>query len=282
MIPHRKRVQALLTKRGRKEQQRFLVEGVRLVEEALAANLAVEWLYHLPALPETRLAAVLEMARGRGVHLAEVTPDELLSLSDTETPQGVVGVAEIPRWSEEDLRSRTGGDVLVLDMVRDPGNLGTLLRTAEAAGARSVLMTHGCVEATNPKVVRSAMGAFFRIPCRTIRSPDEVAERCRGAGLPLVLTTAHGGEPASHLLRYGSVALVLGGEAEGVGPVWEPYADAVVRLPMSATTESLNVAVAGGIFLFRHIWQPDAGPSGALHTERDSAASGTISPPPRE
>lgn len=266
MIPHRKRVQSLLSKRGRREHHQFLIEGVRLVEEALAANLSLERLYHIPAPPGTRLADVIERARQRDVHLAEVTPDELLSLSDTQTPQGVIGVADVPRWSDKDVwlpdsmrAARGTGDLLILDGVRDPGNLGTLIRTAEAAGARGILLTRGTVEFTNPKVVRSAMGAMFRLPILEMPPHDEVARRCREAGLPLILTSAHAGDAPTCLQRHEAVALVLGGEAEGADPAWEPVVDFTVRLPMSPEAESINVAVAGAILLFRHIWDPANG-----------------------
>lgn len=263
MIPHRRRVQSLLDKPGRREHHQFLVEGVRLIEELFGTKVRVERLYHVPGPPGTRLAGLLERARERGIPLAEVTPDELLTLSDTQTPQGIVAVADVPRWEEADVwtprsgeEGRTAGDVLVLDGVHDPGNLGTLIRTAEAANVRGILVTLGTVEPMNPKVVRSAMGALFRLPMTVAPSPERVKTQCREAGLPLVLTSVHGGEPAYRLGECRSIALVLGGEAEGASPAWEPLADLVIRLPMSPATESLNVATAGGIVLFRHIWYP--------------------------
>jgi TrmH family RNA methyltransferase len=117
-------------------------------------------------------------------------------------------------------------------------------------------VTPGTVELTNPKVVRSAMGALFRFPAVVITAHERVAARCQESRLPLVLTSVRTGEAVSRLRAHPSVVLVLGGEAEGAGQVWESLADMVVRLPMSPTTESLNVAVAGGILLFRHIWYP--------------------------
>jgi len=255
MIPHRKRAQSLLTRRGRLAHGQFLIEGVRLVEEALAAKLEIDWIYHVAPAPGSRLAALLEVAAARGLHTAEVTPEELDSISDTETPQGVVAMAGIPKWSDADVWSRGTGDLVILDGVRDPGNVGTLLRTAEAAGARGLIATRGTVELANPKVVRSAMGSLFRVPTEMRAEPEELTRQCREAALPVVTTALDGQDAPAALAGVEAIALVLGGEAEGVAPTWESLADLVVRIPMRESVESLNVAVAGAIILFRRIWR---------------------------
>ena len=254
MIPDRKRAQALLTRRGRRAYRQFLVEGVRLVEEVVSAGLHIRRIYHLPAEPDTRRARLLADAHSRGIPLAELTPDELASLSDTASPQGVIAVADIPGSSVDDVWSGGEGDVLILDNVRDPGNVGTLLRTAEAAGARGAIATPGTVELANPKVVRACMGAFFRLPTGVASSQDEIVRRCREEALPVAVMSAHDGEPVSVLRQMGACGLVLGGEAEGADRTWEALADVKVRIPMQGATESLNVSVVGGIVLFRHVW----------------------------
>ncbi|HPC44473.1 MAG TPA: RNA methyltransferase [Candidatus Latescibacteria bacterium] len=250
-----KRVRGLLTKENRKSLGLFLVEGVRLVEEVLASPLTVECLFHVEADPDSRLFRVIEAAASDGIPTQSITQKELDAICDTRTPQGVVAVARTPTWTEEDVWKSGTGDVVVVDNVRDPGNLGTLLRSAEAAGARGVLLMPGTVELTNPKVVRGSMGAFFRLPVSYTHSIDDVLRGARSAGIPLVATSSHGGEPASLLLKWDAVALVLGGEAEGVARDWTVVCDCIVSLAQKRGTESLNVAVAGSIFLFRHLWR---------------------------
>ncbi|HPU85177.1 MAG TPA: RNA methyltransferase [Candidatus Latescibacteria bacterium] len=250
-----KRVRELLRKENRKALGLFLVEGVRLVEEALASPLSVECVFHVEADPDSRLARVVETAESDGIPTRGITQKELDAICDTRTPQGVVAVARTPTWTEGDVWKSGTGDVVVVDNVRDPGNLGTLLRSAEAAGARGALLTAGTVELTNPKVVRGSMGAFFRLPVSYTDSIDDVLRGVRNAGIPLVATSSHGGEPASLLLKWDAVALVLGGEAEGVTRDWTRVCDCTVSLAQKRGTDSLNVAVAGSIFLFRHLWR---------------------------
>ena len=259
MIPHRKSVQALLTRRGRRQQGKLLVEGVRLIEEALASGAVVERVYFVPCEAGSRAERLLASAADRGTPTWEVSDEELRSISETETPQGVVAVVETPQWTDNQLWTERTGDVVILDQVRDPGNVGTLLRTAEAAGARCVLATRGTVEFTNPKVVRSAMGSFFRLPTGYVASVEDALERRAAAGLPLVVAAGSGDDVARVLPQHGDVVLVLGGEAEGAEAEWLQRADAVVRIPQSGTVESLNVAAAGAILLFRRIWSA-AGP----------------------
>jgi len=250
-----KRVRELLRKENRKALGLFLVEGVRLVEEALASPLSVECVFHVEADPDSRLARVVETAESDGIPTQGITQKELDAICDTRTPQGVVAVARTPTWTEEDVWKSGTGDVVVVDNVRDPGNLGTLLRSAEAAGARGALLTAGTVELTNPKVVRGSMGAFFRLPVSYTDSIDDVLRGVRNAGIPLVATSSHGGEPANLLLKWDAVALVLGGEAEGITRDWNRVCDCIVSLAQKRGTDSLNVAVAGSIFLFRHLWR---------------------------
>jgi TrmH family RNA methyltransferase len=255
MIPHRKRAQSLRTRKGRASSGELLIEGVRLIEDALGADVDVRQLYHLPAEAGSRLDALVTRALSANIPCAKVTADELLSLSDTETPQGIVAIVEQSKWTVDDVFANGTGDVLVLDAVRDPGNVGTLLRTAEAAGARGVLATRGTVEMSNPKVVRGSMGAYFRLPTCVVSETSEIVRLCESVGLPIVATSLQGEDAVGVLAGLDSVALVLGGEAEGINSEWRGAGAIDVRIPMSGSVESLNVAAAGAIVLFRRIWR---------------------------
>ena len=257
MIPHRKNVQALLTRRGRKQQNKYIIEGVRIVEDAVASGAVVERIYHTLPEAESRTEALLAAAGAKNIPLWEVDDKELASISDTETPQGVVAVLPNPGWTNDDLWTKRTGDVLILDQVRDPGNVGTLMRTAEAAGARSLIGTRGTVELTNPKVLRASMGAFFRLPTGAVSSIDEICEQAAACQLPVVVASGEGEDAAKVLPALGDVALVLGGEAEGADAAWSDAATAVVRIPQASSVESLNVASAGAILLFRRMWYRD-------------------------
>jgi TrmH family RNA methyltransferase len=166
----------------------------------------------------------------------------------TRTPQPVLGVAPIRAASMAALPAR--GDVLVAVSVADPGNLGTLVRSAEAAGAAGVVIADESVDPYNPKVVRASAGAVLGVPI--VERPDAVAtvEELRATGRPAVGTAARGGRPVESLDPAASVALVVGNEARGLDDALAERLDTVVTVPMHGAAESLNVAMAATVVLF--------------------------------
>jgi TrmH family RNA methyltransferase len=167
----------------------------------------------------------------------------LAACASTESPQGLVAVMpipEIPPPAELSL-------VVVVDKLADPGNLGTLLRTALAAGVEAVFLSPGTVDAYNPKVVRSGMGAHFRLPLLS-GSPEDVLPRL--SGVPIWLAEPCAGLPYDRLDARRPLALVIGGEARGPSDVWRSKATGTVSIPMAASSESLNAAVAAAVILF--------------------------------
>ncbi len=174
--------------------------------------------------------------------VVEVPDDVMRAMSDTVTPQGVLAVLPLPELATGDGPQY----VLIPDLVRDPGNLGTMLRTAWAADITQVLLPPGSVDPTNPKVVRAAMGAHFRLPIRSA-GWDEIWERVGDARV--FVAEARRGQPYNEVNWRGDVALVVGGEAAGAGGEARAAA-AYVHIPMARGAESLNAAVAAGILLF--------------------------------
>ena len=162
-------VRDLARRRGRERRGLALAEGVRLVEEALASDIVIRGAAVSPALEgTTRGSALKARLAARNIRLEESTVEELDHLADTEHPQGIVAVIEPKRWSLEDVAVGAGSVVLVLDAVQDPGNMGTLLRTAHALGAAAVIALKGSADLTNSKVLRGSMGAAFRLPAVAI------------------------------------------------------------------------------------------------------------------
>ncbi|MBA2459410.1 MAG: RNA methyltransferase [Gemmatimonadales bacterium] len=172
-------------------------------------------------------------------------------MADTEHPQGVVAVIEPRRWRLEDLAPGAGSMLLVLDAVQDPGNVGAILRTALGLGAAGVVALKGTAELTNPKAVRGSMGALFKLPAVSADT-EEFLAWARDRGVRIWITAAEG-EPLGTTAgrrQLPPVALVLGNEGAGVGPALEAAAERRVAIPLAAGVESLNVAVAAGIFLY--------------------------------
>jgi TrmH family RNA methyltransferase len=237
-----KYVRSLSRRRVRQREGRFLVEGTRLVEEVARAGIRPALVFFTESWAQTpegqRLLAQLPPAEEGAWPVSEAV---LAACADTETPQGVLAVVPF-------VENAPGpGLVLVVDGVRDPGNLGTLLRSAEAAGAGQVLLAPGTVDLYNPKVVRGAMGAHFRL---AVAQLDWPALTRRLGGHAVWLAEA-GGEVAYEAVDWTAPsALVVGGEATGAGAQAAALATGRVRIPMAGGTESLNAAMAATVILF--------------------------------
>lgn len=245
-------VRALLARRkDRVEQGVFVVEGVRLAEEAFQAG----W------IPQQVLVSQQLSERGRslaralsesGVDVEDIIPSLMSSLADTEAPQGILAVfhtRQLPFPQELDF-------VLVADAIRDPGNLGTILRSAFAAGVQGVLLSPGTVDAFAPKVLRAGMGAQFHLPIE-VMAWDEILRLCRSSSSPLRLFLAEAGQGVSlwQADLCPPLALIVGGEAEGASQEARKAADGLINVPMPGQSESLNAAVAASLILFEVVRQ---------------------------
>ena len=241
-------VRALAERKHREAEGLFLAEGVRAVEDLAASALPVRLALVSSSLEDGgRGAALRQVLTRKGVAVREVGERELRGLAGTEQPQGVLAVAEIPRRALDDVR--VAGEpavLLVLDAVQDPGNFGTLVRTAEALGALGVLALPGTVDPWNPKSVRAAMGSSFRLP--VVQAGWEAAGPWLAAHAFTVVAAEVGAPPLPDPPPR-RAALVLGNEGAGVGAETRERADVRVGIPLRGRAESLNVAAAGAILL---------------------------------
>jgi TrmH family RNA methyltransferase len=237
----------LRRRKARDREGLFVVEGVRGIEELLRSPLDVIGVLAAPKLVDSpRGSALLETMRSQGRPIAEVDEKEFRSAAETESPQGVLAIARVPARSLDSLAATTPLRLLVLDQVQDPGNVGTLLRTAAALGAHATVALPGTVDVWNAKVVRSAMGAHFHHPALHTTWDDLHAFLAR-SGVPMWVADARG-EPIPSPAPP-SLALAVGNEGSGVSPAVRAAAARTVGVPVAAGTESLNVAVAAGILL---------------------------------
>ena len=243
----------LKQKKYRTEQQAFLVEGMRSVEEAVNCGI-VKQLFVLKGskTASERQAAIIAAAAAEGVELYEVTEPVMKKIADTETPQALTAVVAKQSAALEELAA-AGGIVLVLDRIGDPGNLGTMIRTADAAGISGVVLLAGCTDIFAPKAVRSTMGSLLHIP---------VAEGicwARKNGYEITVTCLENADSLYQTDLQGPVAVVVGSEAEGVSDGLLEAAVKKVFIPMEGQAESLNAAVAAGIVMFECLRQRLAG-----------------------
>lgn len=248
--PKIKSVRALQSSsKERRAAQAFVIEGVRLLEEALAAGWQAELVLYTAGL-EGRARAVLEGFAARGCLLEEVSAAVLRAASDTETPQGLLAVVrQRPLPPPDPLHF-----AFIPDSVRDPGNLGTMLRTAAAAGVATVFLPPGTVDAFAPKVLRAGMGAHFRLPLQVV-TWEAIAAQVQIAGLQVYLAAAEGGLPYTQADFRAPLALLIGGEAAGAGPQGQRLAQTRVHIPMPGGSESLNAAIAAAVLLFEVVRQ---------------------------
>ena len=252
-----KRIRALAERDAREAEDRMVVEGARMIEEVLEAGVPVELLLYDPlAVAGPRGEAVLERARRQGMRLVTAAPQVVAACSQVETSQGVVAVVERPRAALSDLLNVPELFLVVADRIQDPGNLGTIIRIADAAGATAVLATRGTVDPHNPKAVRATMGSLFHLPVVSATGEDAIA-LLRRRDVHILVADQAGAIDYEDADYRAPVALVLGNEGEGPDPAWRNVAQATVRIPLYGRAESLNVAVAAGLLLYevRRAWR---------------------------
>jgi TrmH family RNA methyltransferase len=238
----------------------FVVDGPTLLADALDAGVPVDEVVAEPRCPRELLA----QAAARGARIHRVAAGVLARVTDTVTPQPVAGVARFEETAPDVAARAAAPLALVLVGVADPGNAGTLLRSAEAAGAGAVLFCDESVDPYGPKCVRASAGSLFRLV--VVRSaPSHLALRdLRAHGFSVVATLARGASVYDQADLAGPVALVLGSEAHGLPAAVTRLVDRAVTIPMAGRTESLNVAMAGTILCFESLRQRRAGRAG-LH-----------------
>lgn len=242
-----RRIRDLHRRKGREEQGLFLAEGTRVVADLLDSEISLRVAFVAPALERGEAGRDLAGRLVESCRVERVADRELAELAATETPQGVVVAAETPRHELSTVS--LGGDrtvVLVLDRIQDPGNLGTLVRTAEALGVAFVAVLPGTVDAWNPKAVRAGAGSTFRLPILQATWP-ELHDWLRVHAFTIYGADAQGeSAPRTHGMR---MALVVGNEGMGLSTSVRETVDALLSVPLRGRAESLNVGAAAAILL---------------------------------
>jgi TrmH family RNA methyltransferase len=240
-----KLVRALARKKERYAARQFVIEGVRLIEEAIDARVTPSLVLHSPTIDaDARARKLLERLRAATPEVFAVSDTVMQEISNTETPQGIVAVVPFI-----ELRMPAQPQfVLILDFVRDPGNVGTILRSACAAGVDAVFFAHGTADPYNDKVVRAAMGAHFAVPLRN--ASWQMIEEAIQHISRVYLADARGEFDYALVDWSRPLALIIGGEADGASDDAKKIATARVRIPMRGGAESLNAAMATTVLLF--------------------------------
>lgn len=250
-----KEVRSLRNRSAREEKGLYFIEGYRFVAEALKASADILYIIvsetFLAGHGKTDLTDMVEKSSIR----CYVIPDHIFeSISDTKNPQGLLAVLRLGKRMQGEAGFENGM-LVVTDMVKDPGNMGTIIRTADAAGCAGIIVTDGCVDVFNPKVLRSTMGSIFHISVYHCGSVEEALKKVKELGFLILASHLDGSTGIFDVDLTGNVALVIGNEAGGISEAAVRNADLLVKIPMGGGAESLNVSVAAGIMMYEAVRQ---------------------------
>ena len=256
MSPQNTRVKewaGLQEKKHRDKSNKYIVEGVHLVQEALMAEADVECLaYDLDKGVPAELKGLLQSVQG--MEVIGVTSAIISKCSSTNTPQPVFAIVRKEQHGVEAILSKTDSLVIVLDGVQDPGNVGTIIRSADAAGADGVILGRGCADLYNPKTIRSTMGSMFHLPV-VEGDLSDILPQAADRGAFLVSTSLQGEESCYQHDFHGSQWLLIGSEGKGISAETAQLVDKSIIIPMAGRAESLNAAMAATILLFEAMRQ---------------------------
>ncbi len=246
-------LRSLKQKSGRARWEKYLVEGPHLCGEALLARADVELLiYTQRGFQAQEVKKVVVEAQKQGIPNMRISPAVMKSLADTVTPQGVLAVV-LRRMTP--IPQEQGKVFILLDRVQDPGNVGTIIRTADAAGADGIFLGRETADPYSPKVLRSTMGSIFHLPVEVDVEPQRVAADLKKKGVRIFIAEPKARREHTQIKYPRRFLLVVGNEAQGVGTNLRSMADELVRVPILGRAESLNVAIATSVILYEALRQ---------------------------
>jgi RNA methyltransferase, TrmH family len=245
---HIKNALKLKQKKYREEEGKFIAEGIRFVEEAINEGLCSYVLYSDKVYTSKGYERVL----GLDIEKYEVSNDIIKELCDTENPQGIAAVVNKPKWNIDEIKEDF---IVVTDGIQDPGNLGTIIRTSDAAGAGAISIIKGTVDVYNSKTLRSTMGSIFHVPILFYDNFEELAEDLKVRGYSIYSTSLGTDKYIYNCNFKDKTAIVIGNEANGVPEEHLNLSTHLVKIPMPGKSESLNAASAAAIIIYEVVRQ---------------------------
>ncbi len=256
--PEIKLVRSLEKRKYREQEKLFVIEGIRIIEDALADRAEFFKVFYSPALQENaRGIQLLQRLQQKGIPEILITERLFKEIAGTETPQGILAIVRQPECSLTDLfvQKRLYKHIIMINGVQDPGNLGTILRTAAAAGWAGAILTKGTVDLYNPKSLRATMGAVLKFPIYKADNYNSLWDQLKVAGYQIVATGLQANKWYYDVNFTKPTVLVVGNEGHGVEEEILEKADCLIKIPMAPDAESLNVAIAAGVLIFEGVRQ---------------------------
>ena len=238
-------IRSLARKKYRDQSGQFFIEGVRICEEAHQARTAITYAVACPQLISERGRILLASVNQSAIPIHIVSSSGFKSMANTRSPQGIGMVL-----SKMQTKLKPGPIIMALDRIMDPGNIGTLFRTAEWFGISSIVLSPGCVDVYNDKVVRSSMGAVFKVPFVENAELTDICSRLKTKGYVILGTAANSDTPLMSFQNKDKVLFAIGGEAAGLSEPLLNICDSVVSIPGKGKSDSLNAAIAGSIIMY--------------------------------
>lgn len=245
-----KYLRSLSDPKQRKKEQAFLIEGVKMVEEALRSGTGVKMVVAAPSLVQHHGKIILKLAETRSVDILWISEKIMDAVAETKTPQPVMAVVQIKEHFENELFAHGSKLVVICHQLQDPGNLGTIIRTAEAVGAAGAAITPNTVDPYNAKTVRASMGSILRVPVVRIADVSAFIMKCRQEGFQTIAMALEGGKTHFNLDLRKPTAVLVGQEGTGLPEDILDNVDHRVRIPMAEMIDSLNVATSAAVFLY--------------------------------
>jgi RNA methyltransferase, TrmH family len=250
-----KYLRSLSDPRIRKKERAFLIEGVKMVEEALRDSLGVIRIVATPDLVQHHGKGVLKLADIRSADILWISRNLMDAVSENKTPQPVMAVMKKKKYDEDVVWNHTSQLIVIAHHLQDPGNLGTILRTAEAVGASGVIVTANTVDPYNAKTIRASMGSILRVPLVQIGDMAVFIQACKRKGYQTVAAVLRGEKPHFAIDLTKPTVLILGQESSGLPQNIMADVDLQVHIPMSEAVDSLNVATAAAVLLYEAMRQ---------------------------
>ena len=245
-----KELKALKLKKNRQEQGLFFIEGIKFVDEALKENADIVKIVISENLNQVKGGnEILSRISTMGLEIYTLPQKLFKGISDTESPQGILAVIKAKQYLLTELICNSNF-IILLDCIQDPGNLGTIIRTADAAGVTGIIISEGCVDLYNPKVLRSTMGSVFRVPIFHSNDLVDTINVLKKSGVKIYTTHLSSSTNYCELEEVENIGVVVGNEANGVSEAVVLQTDLLIKIPMPGKAESLNAAVAAGIIMF--------------------------------
>lgn len=250
-----KYIRSLSEHKHRKKEQAFVIEGLKMAEEALRYQSELELIIATPSLLRHHGKNILKLAEDQSVEVLWISDKLMDTLAETKTPQPVMAIVNMKEDSEEKLLTHESGLIIVCNGLQDPGNLGTIIRTAEAAGASGVAITSDTVDPYNSKTVRASMGSILRVSVAKISDVGNFIKKCKQNNFQTAAMTLEGDKTPFELDLKKPTVIIVGQEGSGLPEEVVSITDYQVRIPMAETIDSLNTAVSAAVFLYEAVRQ---------------------------